>query len=162
MSSSLWVAYPDRYEMCSRCMGKGRMRCSSCLGAGQEHEYGRYGEGSRWQSCSRCAGSGERTCDSCGGTGSVRRPFSFKESSGAHSTTREDEIDAIFASSPNWTKRSCRMCEGTGREECRHCYGTGRYVSNILGGIACPYCSSSGRDDCSECYGRGFKWASTM
>jgi hypothetical protein len=160
MAGSMWITYPDQYDMCSRCTGNGRIRCSSCLGAGQEQEYGRYNEGRSWRSCSRCAGSGERACESCGGSGSVRRSLPTKHPGGEHSRSREDDSDELFESSPNWTKRSCRMCQGTGRQDCRHCYGTGRYVSSILGGVACPYCASSGRDDCSLCYGKGFRWIS--
>jgi hypothetical protein len=160
MAGSMWITYPDQYDMCSRCTGNGRIRCSSCLGAGQEQEYGRYNEGRSWRSCSRCAGSGERACESCGGTGSVSRLFAAGRSRDENSATRKDDTDDLFESSPNWTKRPCRMCEGTGREDCRYCYGTGRYVSSILGGVACPYCASSGRDDCSLCYGKGFRWIS--
>jgi hypothetical protein len=66
MSTRLWLFYPDRFDMCPRCTGGGKERCSICAGTGRERRYSDV-------SCVSCAGSGERICSQCRGSGSIRK-----------------------------------------------------------------------------------------
>lgn len=80
MTDSLWLQYPDDYDMCQKCTGIGYEYCSICGGSGGRYETrydydyeGRPISRDEHISCSACSGSGQKLCRECGGTGWVRK-----------------------------------------------------------------------------------------
>ena len=70
--------YPDEFEACDHCRGKGTVYCSTCDGKGyREVRRTLYDSSGRTitdrESCTICHGTGGRMCNDCGGTGDQRK-----------------------------------------------------------------------------------------
>ena len=82
-SASYWSSsqssQTEIHELCIRCSGRKKIRCSACDGRGGREEFSHapnYSGSTRgsgtvkiWRSCSKCYGSGEVDCPVCGGKG---------------------------------------------------------------------------------------------
>src|SRR5690348_16183469 len=71
--------FPNDFEKCPKCNGKGKLFCYRCNGRGYtertvyRYDYsGQSDPETERDTCSKCFGSGEYVCDECGGTGDKR------------------------------------------------------------------------------------------
>ena len=89
--------YPDDFESCDHCRGRGSTSCSSCLGRGyrevRRHRSGSYYDETERESCTMCSGSGQRTCAYCGGTGDQRKYRTTTDSAGSERPDGPDDAD---------------------------------------------------------------------
>jgi DnaJ-class molecular chaperone len=57
-------------DMCSRCLGRGMVRCTTCRGSGSvEASMPIAAIQGITRTCPNCGGSGEEICPRCGGSG---------------------------------------------------------------------------------------------
>ena len=78
--SGLHRIFPDQFDKCDHCGGKGKVDCSACGGhryreitrSGYD-EYGRYYSRKEQETCTNCHGSGQSQCNYCRGSGDQRK-----------------------------------------------------------------------------------------